>query len=208
MTISAPAKRGPFADQVEPHGDPLEALIEEARRRQRRRRIGIAAFLVVLTGAAAAIYFGVIRSGGSSVGAVFGAPERLCVQSASGWQSRAVSRPGTPPALLLTNFQFGRVTYLYGHDDPKLRWPHGGILISIANWTGATTKATLPQYRPTSALQIAAPDFVSFEGVGDLGVRHVRLGGQLLELWVQAKPTNASSIAAANRELAKVRVCG
>jgi hypothetical protein len=36
----------------------------------------------------------------------------------------------------------------------------------------------------------------------------VRLSGQLLEVWVQPRPTNAATIAAANRELASVRVRG
>jgi hypothetical protein len=163
---------------------------------------------VLVVGAGAALYFGVIRGNPSGAGRSFAGPQRLCVQNVSGWQSRALRSPGTPPAMLLTNFRFGRPDYLYGHDDPKLRWPNGGILISIANWTSAATKAMEPQYQPTSGLGIAAADFASFEGVRDLGQRHVSLNGQLLEVWVQARPTNASAIAAANRELANVRVCG
>jgi hypothetical protein len=184
-------------------------LIEEARHRQRRRRFLITAF-VSLPVVSAAVYFGAIRSDSLSTTRSGSGPQRLCVRNLSGWQSRTVSRPGTPPALLLTNFRFGRLDYLYGHTDHALHWPRGGILISIANWTSAATKAMEPQYRPTSGLGIAAADFASFEGVRDLGQRHVRLNGQgqLLEVWVQARPTNAVTIAAANRELANVRVCG
>jgi hypothetical protein len=207
MTMSAPPRPAASAPPREPQPSPLEALIEEARRRQRRRRFSIAAIVIAIA-AGAAVYFGVIRDNGGTTTSSPTAPRRLCVQNVSGWRSRAVSSPGTPPALLLTNFRFGRSGYLYGHDDPQLRWPHGGILISIADWTSGATKAMLPQYRPTSALQIAASDFASFEGVRDLGQQHVRVNGQLLEVWVQARPTNASTIAAANRELANVRVCG
>lgn len=207
MALSAPPKPPHRAAPAEPQAAPLEALIEEARRRQRRRRISIAAVVLAL-GAASALYFGVIRTSGSSKSSSSTGPQRLCVANLSGWQSRVVSAPGTPPALLLTNFRFGRADYLYGHTDPQLRWPHGGTLISIANWTRAATKAMDPQYRPTSTLQLKAANFASFEGVRDLGQQHARLNGQLLEVWVQARPTTAATIAAANRELANVRVCG
>lgn len=206
MTMSAPPRPVVPAPTREPEPAAPEALIEEARRRQRRRRYSISAIVIAVT-AGAAVYFGVIRDNGGATTSPSIAP-RLCVQKISGWQSRTLSSPGTPPAFLLTNFRFGRVDYLYGHTDSKLHWPRGGILISIANWTSGATKAMLAQYRPASALRIAASDFASFEGVRDLGQQHVRLNGQLLEVWVQARPTNASTIAAANRELANVRVCG
>jgi hypothetical protein len=207
MATSAPLKPS-FTPppEPEPQTAPLEALIEEQRQRQRRRRLGIAVLLLAV-GGAAAVYFGVIRPSGSHTSSTFAGPQRLCVANLSGWQSRGVSSPGTPPALLLTNFRFGRTDYLYGHDDPRLRWPRGGILISVANSTAATN-AMEPQYRPASTLRIAASDFASFEGVRDLGQEHVRLNGQLLEVWVQARPTTAATTAAANRELANVRVCG
>lgn len=190
-----------------PPVDYLEALIKEARRRQRRRRWGITAALIVMA-AAAAIYLGVIRPHGASTSNSSAAPKPLCVVNGAGWKSRFVSTPGTAPALLLTNFNFGRVDYLFGHTDPKLDWPRGGILISIANWTGAATKAMIPQYQPTSRLGIGSPDFAAFEGVRDLGQRHVRLNGQLLEVWVQARPTTSTTIAEANQELSSVKLCG
>jgi hypothetical protein len=190
-----------------PPVDDLEALIKEARRRQRRRRWGIAAALIVLA-AAAAICFGVIRPHGTSTSNSSVGPRRLCVVDGAGWKSRFVSHPGTAPALLLTNFRFGRVDYLFGHTDPKLDWPRGGILISIANWTGAATKAMLRQFQPTSRLGIGPADFAAFEGVRNLGQRHVRLNGQLLEVWVQARPTTSTTMTDANRELSRVKVCG
>jgi hypothetical protein len=182
-------------------------LIEEARRRQRRRQLTIAVLLLTV-GVAAAAYFGAIRNGGSTQSSSSAGPQRLCVSNLSGWQSRVVSNHGSPPALLLSNFNFGRTDYLYGHTDPKLRWPRGGILVSIANWTASATTAMEPQYRPTSVLRLTASDFAAFEGVRELGQEHARLNGQLLEVWVQARPTNAETIAAANSELANVQVCG
>jgi hypothetical protein len=205
MTASAPPR--PPAAATASRIDALEALIEEARRRQRRRRLTIAVVLLGL-GAAAAVYVGAIRTGGSIQGSSTAGARRLCVSNLSDWQSRVFSDPGSPPALLLTNFSFGRTDYLYGHTDSKLRWPRGGILISIANWTTASTKAMEPQYRPTPTLHLTESDFAAFEGVRDLGQEHARLNGQLLEVWVQARPTTASTIGAANRELANVRVCG
>jgi hypothetical protein len=205
MVTSAPPK--PPAPATKPPTDPLEALIEEARRRQRRRQLTIAVLLLAV-GVAAAVYFGAIGNGGSNQGSSSAGPQRLCVTNLSGWQSHVVSNPGSPPALLLTNFSFGRTDYLFGHTDPELRWPRGGILVSIANWTTAATKAMEPQYRPTRTLRLTASDFASFEGVRDLGQQHARLDGQLLEVWVQARPTNAATIAAANSELANVHVCG
>lgn len=167
----------------------------------------IAAVLLVAA-AGAGIFFGLVRDNGRSTSSSGNGSERLCVQNEPGWKSRTIGLPGTPPGLLLTNFHFGRVDYLYGHTDNELRWPRGGILISIANWTSSATTAMEPQYRPASTLSIASSDFTSFEGVSDLGQQHFRLKGQLLEVWVQARPTNASTIAAANRELSNVRVCG
>jgi hypothetical protein len=204
-TTQQPEKLTPMAPG-EPPPD-VEALIEEARRRQRKRRI-VVATLVLAACAAAATYFGLIRPGGSTTAADDPGAGRLCVKNQSGWKSRAVQRPGTAPALLLTNFAFGRLDYLNGHTDHQLRWPHGGVLISISDWTQAATSAMKSEYRPTSELQIAAPDFHPFEGVRNLGQRHVRLNGRLLEVWVQARPTTATTIAAANLELAGVQVCG
>jgi hypothetical protein len=206
MATSAPPRPASPVPTTDPAAPP-EALIEEARHRQRRRRSLIVA-LALVAAVAAVSYFGAIHGHSSNTSGSASGPQRLCVRNVSSWQSRTVSRPGTPPALLLTNFHFGRVDYLYGHTDHELHWPLGGILISIANWTSAATKAMEPQYRPTSTLRIAASNFASFEGVSDLGQSNVRLHGQLLEVWVQARPTNASTIAAANRELANVQVCG
>jgi hypothetical protein len=64
------------------------------------------------------------------------------------------------------------------------------------------------EYLPTDRLRIAAPDFSPFESVSNLGQRHVRLDGRLLDVWVQARPTTATTIAEANRELADLQVCG
>jgi hypothetical protein len=186
-----------------------ELLIEEARRRGRRRRVGSAIVLLVAGGlTAVAVYVGVTRTDRSAVADGAPAAGGLCVKPASGWQSRSVQRRGSPPALLLTNFRFGRAAHLNGNDDPRLRWPRGGILISINDWTGSATSAMRPLYQPAAKLRIAARDFSSFEGVSSLGQQHVLFGGRLLEVWVQARPTTATTIAEANHELARVNVCG
>jgi hypothetical protein len=113
------------------------------------------------------------------------------------------------PVLLMTNFSFGRFAYLYGHDDPRLRWPRGGILISIADWTGSASARMRAGYSPLSGpIRLRPGDFQAFEGVALLGQRHVRLDGRLLEVWVQARPTTPATVAAANRALAGVELCG
>lgn len=185
----------------------VEALIDEARRRQRRRRRWLA-ITVTLVAATVGIGFSAIRRDGSIPDHAAGHAGHVCISSTPGWRSRAVHRPGIAPALLLTNFRFGRVDYANGHTDPLLRWPSGGILISVSDWTHAATGAMRSRFRPAGALQVAARDFNSFEGVNNLGRRQVRFDGRLLEVWVQARPTTTSTIAAANRELANVRLCG
>jgi hypothetical protein len=131
----------------------------------------------------------------------------LCVRNTQGWRSLTDARPGIAPTLVLTNFRFGRLDYLYGHTDRQLRWPSDGILISIADWTRSATDAMKTNY-PNRPLQIGARDFRAFEGVANLGQRHVTLRGHLLELWVQARPTTAATIRAANAELRGVHICG
>ena len=162
-----------------------------------QRRLG--AVLAVAVVGAAGIYVGSIQSKSPRREA---APGHLCVHDLSGWKHRSVQRPGAPPTLVLTNFHFGRVDYLNGHTDHRLRWPRGGILISIAD---------LPASRPRSGragdISIAPGDFAPFEGVRNLGQRDVNLDGRLLEVWVQARPTTAATIAEANRELASVQAC-
>jgi hypothetical protein len=191
-----------------PPSSDVEALIEEARRRQHRRRLRIVIALALGATAAVGLYLSAIRTGGANSTAGAPSAAHLCVNNEPGWKSRSVKRPGTAPALLLTNFRFGRTDDLNGHTDHQLHWPHGGILISISDWTPAATSAMRAEYRPTSQLQIAARDFSSFEGVSNLGRHQLRLNDRLLEVWVQAHPTTAATIAAANRVLGDVRVCG
>jgi hypothetical protein len=190
-------------DAIAAHPD---ALIVEARRRPRRRRLGIAAALALI-GLAVGLFaaFGSQRHAGvSNKSAPAG---HLCVRDTQGWRSLTDARPGIAPTLVLTNFRFGRLDYLYGHTDRRLRWPADGILISIADWTRGATDAMKTNYlnRP---LQVGAGDFRSLEGVANLGQRHVTLRGHLLELWVQARPTTPATIRAANVELRGVHICG
>lgn len=132
----------------------------------------------------------------------------FCVAPAPGWHARAFELRGATPTVNVSNFPFGRVEYLSGNDDPKLRWPRGGILITVHDWTAGATAAMRPEFpRTTLPLRLAPRDFASFEGIRVLGRRQVRIGGRLLEVWVQARPTTRTTIARANRALARVRPC-
>jgi hypothetical protein len=139
--------------------------------------------------------------------ALTGSVSKLCVAPHSGWKWRRVNLPGTPPTIVLTNFQFGRVNYLYGHTDRNLQWKRGGILISVADWTESATPAMKRNYQTSKRLHISARDFASFEGVSNLGQTHLRFNGRLLEVWVQARPTTATTVAAANDELGRASIC-
>jgi hypothetical protein len=191
----------PEAETIDP-----EALIREARARQRRRRRLLAlasGALVVAIAAGGYAAFG--RGGSGGRGAAGG---RLCAVAPSGWQTTVARLPLAPPTLVVTNFRFGRMSYLYGHTDPQLRWPRGGILISVSDWTRASAASMRSNYAPsTFPLSVASADFAPFEGVRDLGQRSVAAGGKLLQVWVQARPTTAATIREANRALAAVRVC-
>jgi hypothetical protein len=182
-----------------------EALIREARARQRRRRrlALVAGALVVAVAAGGYAAFGRRGSQGRAAGS-----GRLCAVAPSGWRTTVARLPLTPPTLVLTNFRFGRMQYLFGHTDPRLRWPRGGILISISDWTRTAAASMRSNYAASAfPLSLERGDFVQFEGVRDLGQRSVNVGGRLLQVWVQARPTTAATIREANRALAGVRVC-
>jgi hypothetical protein len=161
---------------------------------------GLAAILV------ASLYLAFGR-GGASARSAFGGG-RLCVVAPSGWRTTIARLPLAPPTLALTNFRFGRMAYLYGHTDPRLRWPRGGILISVSDWTRSSAASMRSNYAPSALpLSLARDDFAPFEGVRDLGQRSVEVDGRLLQVWVQARPTTAATIREANRALAGVRPC-
>ena len=186
--------------------DDLEALIKEARAGQRRRRRSIAAILAASAAIAVLVVSAVSARSLSLAGHASGAV--LCASPPSAWKQRMSRAPGVTPALELTNFHFGRAAYLNGHDDPALRWPHDGILITISDWTASATKSIRAKFQSVGgAPQLAASDFSSFEGVPYLGRRLVRWRGKLLEIWVQARPTTPATIAAADRALSTVRLC-
>jgi hypothetical protein len=191
----------PAAEPVDP-----EAPIREARARQRRRRRLVALVsgaLVVAVAAGGYAAFGRGGSGGQGAGG-----GRLCAVAPSGWQATLARLPLAPPTLVLTNFRFGRMSYLYGHTDPRLHWPRGGILISVSDWTRASAASMRANYAPSAfPLSVARADFAPFEGVRDLGQRSVDASGRLLQIWVQARPTTERTVREANRALAGVRVC-
>jgi hypothetical protein len=186
----------PGAESVDPEAT-------RGRHRRRRRLVALASgALVAAVAAGGYAAFG----GGGPVGR--GAAVRLCVVAPSGWQSTVARIPLAPPTLVLTNFRFGRMNYLYGHTDPRLHWPRGGILISVSDWTRASAASMRSNYAPSTVpLSVVRADFAPFEGVRDLGQRSVDASGRLLQIWVQARPTTERTIREANRALAGVRVC-
>jgi hypothetical protein len=159
--------------------------------------------LVVAVAAGGYAAFG--RSDSAGRGAARG---RLCAVAPGGWQTTVARLHLAPPTLVLTNFRFGRMSDLYGHTDPRLHWPHGGILISVSDWTATSSASMRSNYAPSVfPLSVARGDFGPFEGVRDLGQRSVDANGRLLQIWVQARPTTGATIREANRALSGVRVC-
>src|SRR5262249_9259090 len=159
----------------------LDPLIAEAKERARRRRLLALGAIAVVAAAVVGTTYG-LRSSSNSRG--------VCVTAPPGWRTGTLHQPGVGPTLRMTNFPFGRPDYLGGHDDPKLHWPAGGILISIGDWTGAATPAMKSEYPPiVGSPRVRARNFSSFEGVRNLGQLHVSFHGRLLEVWVQARPT-------------------
>jgi hypothetical protein len=65
----------------------------------------------------------------------------------------------------------------------------------------------IPNFPKARSLRVTSRDFASFEGISLLGRQMAALDGRLLEVWVQARPTTAATIADANRALARISVC-
>lgn len=156
----------------------------------------MAAIVVVLVGAAAGTTFAMRSSGGTA---------GLCATPPPGWKSQRVALVGpTPPALLLTNFRFGRHAYEWGLLDPKLRWGPGRITVAVVDWTGRNSSIA---FAP-SPLRVSRADLTRFEGFPHrVAHRFVRADGRQLEIWVEARPLRPADLAAANAALAGVRTC-
>jgi len=157
-----------------------------------------------------AVLFGVLAGCGDS-GGTFLSGSGFCASVPGGWHSRIVLRTGpvtSPPALVLSNFELPlrAMEYDYGHAAPG-RWPNGGILISVSDWTRGAPDWMKRKFPPASLpLTIRASDFPPFEGVAaNLGRREVTVRGRLFEVWVQARPENDETLGTANDVLGGIR---
>jgi hypothetical protein len=133
----------------------------------------------------------------------------LCVTSPKGWKSAWIPSPAVadPPALVLTNFRFGKSSLEWGLLDPHVRWAGGDIMVVVADWTKAASPAFRSAFLP-SALRVRRADVVRYGTFPvKIGHRLIKTGGRLLEVWVEARPPRASTLTAANRVLAAVGVC-
>ena len=126
------------------------------------------------------------------------------------WNQRVFPRSSANAlhALTVGNMQVGRPEYLLGHNDPRLRWPADGVLISLIDWSGQHSghmdfaPATLP-------LRVTARNVGGFEGISanHAFVRiQVRIRCKRLELWVEfgRRLTTHATVARANRALSSL----
>jgi hypothetical protein len=120
------------------------------------------------------------------------------------WHQRLTPRNdmNTVPAITVGNLRPGRFTYMLGHNDPRLRWPPGGVLISVIDWSGEQTAA---MHFPRATLPLRMPP----ENVGTLeGIRpghafarvQARVRCKRIEIWVQfgRSLTTPETVARAN----------
>ena len=172
----------------------LDPLIAEAKERARRRRLLALGAVVVVAAAAVGATIG-LRSTGNALG--------VCATAPSSWKERTVNLPGpAPPTVVLTNFRFGRLDYVFGLGDDTLRWPRGGVAIAVMNEGPSAT----PRFR--SSLRVRASDFGAFEGMRHPFVeRAIRSNGRVLDAFVEVGSVTPATVAAANQALAGVRVC-
>jgi len=174
---------------------PLEVdpLIAEAKQRARRRRLLVLGALVVI--AAAAVGTAVELQASKKLLGVCGATR-------SGWQRRTVDNPALgPPAVVLTNFRFGRMDDFYGLAASQ-HWPARGVMVVVMNEGPAAT----PPFR--SALRVGRRDFVGMEGMRQPAAEAaIRSQGRVLEAYAEVGTVTPATVAAANRALAGVRAC-
>jgi hypothetical protein len=174
----------------------LDPLIAEAKERARRRRLLLlAAGVVVAAAAAIGTTYG-LRSSGNTFG--------ICATAPSGFQERTVTDAALGPhTVVLTNFRFGRMDYLYGLSDPHLLFPSGGVLVVVSNI--AATKV-IPD---SGVLRVLRRNFKGIEGAtqGPSTQVYVASHGRVLRAEVEVGALTPATVAAANQALAGVRTC-
>jgi hypothetical protein len=105
------------------------------------------------------------------------------------WYSRLTPRNGvnTVPAITVGNLRPGRFAYMLGHNDPRLRWPRDGVLISVVDWSGEQT-AGMHFPRASLPLRVPPENVGTLEGIpqGHAFARvQARVRCKRLEIWVQ-----------------------
>lgn len=170
-----------------------DLLIAEAKQRARRRKLlALGAVLVAAAAASAAL---ATRSSANSFG--------VCATAPSGFQERTVRNAELgPPTVVLTNFRFGRMDYLYGISDPRLIFPSRGVVVAISNLAATKTP-------DSGALRVLRRNFKGIEG-GTQGPSTqvvVTSHGRLLQAEVEVGALTPATVAAANEALAGVRTC-
>lgn len=172
----------------------VDPLIAEAKQRAWRRRLLALVALVAVAAAVSATLAS--RSPANSLG--------VCASPPSGFQERTVVNGALgPQTVVLTNFRFGRVDYLYGLSDPQLLFPSGGVLVVVSNIAPAKI---VPN---SGVLRVLRRNFKGIEGgtQGPSTQLYVASHGRFLRAEVEVGALTPATVAAANAALAGVRTC-
>jgi len=173
----------------------FDPLIAEAKERARRRRLLALGLVAVVAAAAVATTFELRPSSTNALG--------VCATAPPGWKVRTVTNVAlAPPTVVLTNWRFGRMDYLYGLTDRRFDWPANGVTIAVSNDAAAAENA------PRRALRVTSRDFGGMEGAAQpSGQIVVGSRGRILDALVEVGKLTPATIAAANQALAGVRTC-
>jgi len=180
----------------------IDPLIAEAKQRARRRYLLLALGAVVIVGAAAAVGTRYeLRSSANYLG--------VCATPPSGFQERTLRMHKesdgavAPAAVVLTNFRFGRMDYLYGLTGRR-HWPVNGVTVAVIN----EGRASPGGFGAGGALRLTRGSFGGMEGaLHPAGQAVAQSNSRVLNAFVEVGALTPATIAAANKALAGVRVC-
>ncbi len=172
----------------------LDPLIADAQHRARRRRFLALIALVAVAAAVAGTTYS-FRSSGNAAG--------ICASAPSGWMQKTVNDPRLGrPAIVLTNFRFGRMNDLYGLTD-RFDWPANGVTVAVIN----QGRRNVPNLK-NGALRFTRSEFGGLEGsTQPSGFIEVPSQGLVLDAYVEVGKLTPATIALANTALAGVRTC-
>jgi hypothetical protein len=181
----------------------LDRLGAEAKRPPRRRRLLALAAIGAVAAAGAVWSTSALGPSGTSIAVRAG---RLCAAVPSGWQGRTMTNPDFGvPAVILTNFRFGRIDDFYGLAN-HFKWPANGVMVVVSN-------GFVGNLASSGALRVTRADFGNdFGGVGEESAQPsggiaVISKGRVLNVYVEVGKLTPATIAAANEALAGVRIC-